>query len=49
MEPVYMALGHASGVAAKLAIDAHQAVQSVDVAALQAKLREQRAVLELKR
>jgi hypothetical protein len=49
MEPVYMALGQASGVAARLAIEAHQAVQAIGVAALQARLREQKAVLELKR
>ncbi|HTU26131.1 MAG TPA: FAD-dependent oxidoreductase [Pirellulales bacterium] len=49
MEPVYMALGHAAGVAAKLAIDTDTAVQSIDVTALQGKLREQKAVLELKK
>ncbi|MDO8539773.1 MAG: FAD-dependent oxidoreductase [Opitutaceae bacterium] len=46
MEPQYMALGHASGVAALLALAGHVPVQEVDVAALQAKLREQKAVLE---
>lgn len=48
MEPVYMALGQASGLAAVQAIKNKQAVQAVDVGELQAKLREQKAVLELK-
>jgi hypothetical protein len=46
MEPQYMILGHAAGVAAKLAIDAAGAVQDVDVRALRARLKSQRAVLE---
>ena len=46
MEPVYMQLGHASGVAAVMAIKQQQAVQAIDVAALQKKLREQKAVVE---
>jgi hypothetical protein len=37
--------GHAAGIAAKLAIDGRQAVQAIDVAALQAGLREQKGVL----
>ena len=46
MEPQYMIIGHAAGVAAKLAIDARAAVQDVDVAALRRKLASQRAVFE---
>ena len=46
MEPQYMIAGHAAGVAASLAIGARGVVQDVDVAALQAKLRAQRAVFE---
>ena len=48
MEPVYMALGQAAGVAASMALKAESSVQTVNVAALQARLREQKAVLELK-
>lgn len=48
MEPVYMALGQASGVAAAQAIKHRQSVQTIDVAALQQKLRAQKAVIELK-
>jgi hypothetical protein len=48
MEPQYMIIGQAAGVAAKLAIDAGTPVQDVDTAALAAKLRGQKAVLELK-
>src|SRR5205085_12300936 len=47
MEPQYMILGHAAGVAAFLAIDSKRAVQDIDVAALQAKLQAQRAVFAL--
>jgi FAD dependent oxidoreductase len=46
MEPQYMIIGHAAGVAAKLAIDAHAAVQDVDAGALRATLRSQRAVFD---
>ena len=46
MEPQYMILGHAAGVAAKLAADGAIPVQEIDLAALRAKLRTQRAVLE---
>ncbi len=46
MEPQYMIVGHAAGVAAKMAIDRKQAVQEVDTAALSAKLKSQRAVFE---
>jgi hypothetical protein len=45
MEPVYMILGHASGVAAALAIDGKIPVQQIAVAELQARLRRQAAVL----
>ncbi len=45
MEPVYMILGQASGVAAALAIDAKVPVQKVDVEKLRAKLKAQKAVL----
>jgi hypothetical protein len=47
MEPQYMILGHAAGLAAKLAIDANSAVQDISVDKLREKLRAQRAVLEL--
>ncbi len=46
MEPQYMIVGHAAGVAAKMAIDRGLAVQDVDTAALGAKLKSQRAVFE---
>ena len=47
MEPQYMILGQAAGVAAKMAIDGKYAVQDVDTKALSAKLLSQRAVLHL--
>lgn len=47
MEPQYMILGQAAGVAAHMAISAGSSVQDVDRAALAARLRSQRAVLEL--
>lgn len=47
-EPVQMILGHAAGVAAKLAIEGGVAVQDVDVKALAARLTSQGAVLEWK-
>lgn len=40
MEPVFMVLGQSAAVAASLAIDNDQAVQDIDVAALQQELRE---------
>jgi len=46
MEPQYMILGQAAGVAARMAIDGKLPVQQIDTAALTAKLREQGAVLE---
>ena len=47
MEPVYMTLGQASGLAAVMAIKAKTPVQNIDVPALRKKLLEQKAVLEL--
>jgi hypothetical protein len=46
MEPVYMILGHASGVAAALACDGDGVVQQVSNERLQAKLKAQKAVLD---
>jgi hypothetical protein len=46
MEPQYMILGHAAGVAAKMAIERGVAVQDVDKAALTARLKSQRGVFE---
>ena len=43
MEPQYMIVGQAAGVAARMAIDANASVQEVDPAALAAKLKSQRA------
>lgn len=47
MEPVYMALGHAAGLAAVQAMRAGQGVQNIDVKMLREKLLAQKAVLEL--
>lgn len=47
MEPVYMALGHACGLAAVQAIHGKSSVQGIDVKALREKLIAQKAVLEL--
>jgi carbamoylphosphate synthase small subunit len=49
MEPVYMIIGHAAGVAAKMAIDKKVAVQEIDTKALTARLRAQGAAMEWKR
>jgi hypothetical protein len=46
MEPQYMILGQAAGVAAKMAIDKNTAVQDIDTQVLAAKLRKQKAVME---
>jgi hypothetical protein len=46
MEPVYMIIGHAAGVAAKMAIDDGKAVHDIDTAALTERLRAQGAVFE---
>ena len=47
MEPQYMVMGQACGVAAVQALRGQEAVQDVDVPALQARLRELKQVLEL--
>jgi hypothetical protein len=46
MEPQYMIIGQAAGVAAKMAIDAKRPVQEIDTAALVKKLRSQGVVME---
>jgi len=46
MEPVYMMLGHAAGLAAHLACEQGTSVQEVPVDRLRALLREQKALLE---
>ena len=48
MEPQYMILGHAAGVAAKMALDGNKSVHDIDTQALTAKLLSQRAVLHLR-
>lgn len=45
MEPVYMILGHASGVAAAFAVDGKTTVQQVPAGKLQERLKEHKAVL----
>jgi hypothetical protein len=47
MEPQYMIVGHAAGVAARIAIEKKQSVQDVDTRQLAAKLAAQRAVLHM--
>lgn len=46
MEPQYMILGQAAGVAARLAISAHVSVQAIDGATLVERLKKQSAVME---
>ncbi|HEY3130421.1 MAG TPA: FAD-dependent oxidoreductase [Acidobacteriota bacterium] len=46
MEPVYMIMGHAAGVAAKMAIDGKTALHDVDTRELTEKLRAQGAIME---
>jgi hypothetical protein len=48
MEPQYMIIGQAAGVAAKMALEKKIALQEVDTVALTAKLRGQQAVMEWK-
>jgi len=48
MEPQYMIIGQAVGIAARMAIDRRNAVQDVDTTALTAKLLSQRAIMEWK-
>lgn len=47
MEPQYMIIGQALGIAASMAIEGGTAVQNIDVAALQRKLRDRGAILHL--
>lgn len=47
MEPVYMSLGHASGLAAAIAIRAGSAVQEIDIQELQSRLLGTKQVLSL--
>lgn len=46
MEPVYMIMGQAAGLAARMAIDKNVAVQDINAAELTGKLRAMGAVLE---
>jgi hypothetical protein len=46
MEPQYMIIGQAAGVAARMAIEQDIALQDIDTAALTKTLRQQRAVME---
>jgi hypothetical protein len=46
MEPQYMIIGQAAGVAAKMAIDKGIAVQDIDTRTLTMKLRAQGAIME---
>ena len=47
MEPQYMMMGQAAGLTASMAIQGNTAVQDIDVPALQAKLRSQKAILHI--
>jgi hypothetical protein len=49
MEPVYMIIGQAAGVAAKLSLEAKLPVQEIEAGALTTRLRDQRAILEWER
>ena len=49
MEPVYMIMGHAAGLAARMAISGNIPVQDIDTRGLTEKLRSQGAVMEWKR
>ncbi|MGH9401735.1 MAG: FAD-dependent oxidoreductase, partial [Terriglobia bacterium] len=46
-EPAFMVMGHAAGVAAKLAVESRKAVQKIDRNSLQNELRKQGAVLTI--
>jgi hypothetical protein len=46
MEPQYMILGQAAGVAAKMAIESRKAIQEIDLTNLTARLRKQGVVLQ---
>jgi hypothetical protein len=46
MEPVYMIIGQAAGVAAKLSLESQLPVQEIDASALTVRLGAQRAILE---
>jgi hypothetical protein len=48
MEPQYMVIGQAAGVAAALAIHSHRGIQDVAVNELQERLRQHGAILHLK-
>jgi hypothetical protein len=48
MEPVYMIIGQAAGIAAKMAVDGKTPVQDIDTSELTARLRGQGAILEWK-
>ena len=47
MEPQYMIIGQAAGVAASLAISGHTSIQEISIPALQKALRDHNAVLHL--
>jgi FAD dependent oxidoreductase len=47
MEPQYMIIGQAAGVAASLAIQSRKPVQDISIPALQQKLRQHNAVVHL--
>lgn len=49
MEPQYMIIGQAAGVAASLAVHAHEAVQQISISALQKELERQGAILHAAR